>query len=150
MKSLTIENTIDIKATSANVWDALTNPDQTQKYMFGCRTESDWQPGSPLLWKMMHEGVEIIAVKGTVVKVSAPTLLSYTVFDPNSQIKDIPVNYLTVTYELEDTHDGTRLKVTQGDYLTVADGQKRYEESYNDGEGWNPILVQIKKTLESD
>jgi len=150
MKSLTIENSIDIKAEKRLVWEALTEPEQTQKYMFGCRTESDWQPGSLLLWKMNHEGKEIVAVKGHVVKITAPALLSYTVIDPNSGIEDIPANYLTVTYRLEEWGDGTRLTVTQGDYLQVADGQKRYEESYNHGEGWNPILQQIKKILESD
>jgi hypothetical protein len=32
----------------------------------------------------------------------------------------------------------------------VADGQKRYEDSYNGGEGWNPILVQIKALAEGN
>ena len=32
--------------------------------------------------------------------------------------------------------------------LQYADGEKRYKETYNDGEGWNPILIQIKKIAE--
>lgn len=38
-----------------------------------------------------------------------------------------------------------------GSYATVADGEKRYQDSYNSGEGWrNPILVEIKKVFEDN
>lgn len=150
MKSLFVNNTIRIKATPAKVWDALTNPQQTKKYMFGCETVSDWKPGSPLLWNMMHEGKELTAVKGNIVEIIPEKLLSYTVIDPNSTIEDIPENYLTVTYELSSENDETILNVTQGDYSKVADGERRYKEAYNNGEGWNPILVEIKKLVESE
>jgi hypothetical protein len=76
--------------------------------------------------------------------------LSYTVIDPNSTIEDIPENYLTVTYDLKEEHDHVTLTVTQGDYSTVADGDKRYKDSYNGGEGWNPILVAIKELVEKE
>lgn len=149
MEKRTITNTIIINARPAKVWDALTNPEQTKKYMFGCETVSDWQPGSPLLWRMEHEGGELIAVKGQVVDIQPGEFLAYTVFDPNSTIPDIPENYLTVTYQLATENGHTILTVTQGDYNTVADGERRYQESYNNGEGWNPILVEIKKLLET-
>jgi len=42
----------------------------------------------------------------------------------------------------------TILTVTQGDYSLVAEGDRRYQESYNGGEGWNPILQEIKKLVE--
>jgi len=38
----------------------------------------------------------------------------------------------------------------QGDNNMVADGEKRYEETYDNGEGWNPILVEIKKIVEGN
>lgn len=150
MEKKIIENSIAIKAPASKVWDMLTNPEQTKKYMFGCETVSDWKPGSPLLWKMMYEGKEFIPVKGNIVSIIPGALLSYTVIDPNSDIEDIPENYLTVTYTLDTSGDETILHVTQGDYNTVANGGKRYEESYNNGEGWNPILVEIKKLAESE
>lgn len=150
MEKKQIENSITIKASAAKVWDLLTNPEQTKKYMFGCETVSDWKPGSPLLWKMMHEGKEFIPVKGNIVSIEPGRQLAYTVIDPHSGIEDIPENYLTVTYELQEKNSETLLRVTQGDYNTVADGEKRYQESYNNGEGWNPILVEIKKLAESE
>lgn len=149
MDTLTITNTITIHATSAQVWDALTNPAKTKIYMFGCETVSDWVPGSPLLWRMEHEGKALIAVKGNIVEIQPEKRLVYTVFDPQSAVADIPDNYLTVTYTLVPSNGQTVLTVTQGDYLTVADGPRRYEETYNNGEGWNPILVEIKKLVET-
>ena len=100
-KPLIIKNTIAINAPVSKVWDALVNPEQTKKYMFGCETVSDWEKGSSLEWKMMHEGKELVAVKGIIAEISPAQSLSYTVIDPNSGMPDIPENYLTVTYELE-------------------------------------------------
>ncbi|MFC5269711.1 SRPBCC domain-containing protein [Adhaeribacter terreus] len=148
MEKLEIQNTIAINAVPEKVWDALVNPQQTKKYMFGCETVSDWKPGSSLLWRMEHEGQDFVAVKGNIKEIQPEKFLAYTVFDPNSSMADIPENYLTVTYELTPENNQTLLKVTQGDYNTVAEGERRYQESYNNGEGWNPILVQIKEVAE--
>ncbi len=145
-----IRNTIAINASAEKVWDALVNPEQTKKYMFGCAAISDWKVGSPLIWKMIYEGKDFIPVKGDIVSIEPNKKLAYTVIDPNSAIEDIPENYLMVIYELKAENDQTVLTVTQGDYATVADGEKRYQESYNNGEGWNPILVEIKKVVEGN
>lgn len=149
MNNLIVTNTITINAPAENVWDALTNGEQTKKYMFGCETVSDWNVGSPLLWKMNHESKEMIAVKGTIMEIQPEKFLSYTVIDPNAEMDDIPENYLTVTYELTPENGQTILTVTQGDYNTVADGERRYKEACNNGEGWNPILAEIKKLVEA-
>ncbi len=147
-KELIIKNSITIDAPVEKVWDALTNSAQTKKYMFGCETVSDWKVGSTLLWKGTYEGKEMTFVKGTIVSIEPNKKLVYTVFDPNSIIQDIPANYLNVTYELVPEKEHTVLNVIQGDYATVAEGERRYKESYNGGEGWNPILIEIKKILE--
>jgi uncharacterized protein YndB with AHSA1/START domain len=145
---LIVKNTITIKAPARMVWDALTRPEQTKKYMFGCETVSDWKPGSPLLWRGEYEGKEMIFVKGSVVTITPEKYLAYTTFDPNSSMPDLPENYLTVTYSLNEQGGSTVLTVTQGDYSTVAEGERRYKDASNDGEGWNPILTEIKKLVE--
>lgn len=148
-KELIIKNSTVIDAPASKVWNALVDPGQTKKYMFGCEALSDWKIGSPLLWKGTYEGKEMVFVKGSIVDIQPETFLSYTVIDPNSTIPDIPENYLTVTYTLKSENGKTSLTVTQGDYATVADGEKRYNDSNNGGEGWNPILVEIKKLVEA-
>jgi uncharacterized protein YndB with AHSA1/START domain len=144
-----ITNTITMHAPAAEVWDALVNPEKTKVYMFGCETVSDWQVGSPLDWKGEHEGQAIIYVKGTILDIQPEKYLAYTTIDPHSNIDDTSENYLKVTYELTPENGHTILTVTQGDYNTVADGERRYNEAYNNGEGWNPILIDIKKLVEA-
>ena len=149
MEPLFIKNSISINALPQKVWDALINPEKTKIYMFGCETVSDWKVGSQLLWKATYEGKEMVFVKGNIIEIEDFKKLVYTVFDPNSTMEDIPQNYLTVTYELIFDENNTTLNVTQGDYNSVGEGEKRYKESYNNGEGWNPILVGIKKVVEA-
>ena len=149
-KPLFVKNSITLNASPAKVWDALTNPEKTKQYMFGCQTVSDWKKGSSLLWKGLHEGKEIIYVKGTILDIVPQKFLIYTTIDPHSTIDDVSENYLTVTYELGEEKGQTLLKVSQGDYSTVAEGERRYKESYNGGEGWNPILIEIKKMVEEE
>ena len=146
-QSLFVKNSIAIHAPATKVWDALINPEQTKKYMFGCETVSDWKPGSELLWKGNYEGKEMVFVKGRIVEIDPGKFLSYTTIDPNAAIADRAENYLTVTYELEEENGITTLLITQGDYSKVGDGEKRYNETI-DGGGWQPILDQIKKLVE--
>jgi len=146
---LIVQNTIDIKAPAAKVWDALVNPAQTKKYMFGCETVSDWKIGSELLWKGVFDGIEIVAVKGKIVDLQPEKFLAYTTIDPNGSYADAPENYLTVTYTLSENNGTTNFTVTQGDYSKVADGQKRYEDTVAGG-GWGSILVEIKKLVEGN
>jgi uncharacterized protein YndB with AHSA1/START domain len=145
-----IENSILINEQAPKVWDALVNPEKTKVYMFGCRTVSDWEEGSPLIWEMEHEGKPFVPVKGHIVELNIYEYLSYTVFDPHSTMPDVPENYLTVSYELTEIERGTTfLTVRQGDYDTVAEGERRYNEAYNGGMGWQPILQQIKTLVET-
>jgi hypothetical protein len=118
--------------------------------MFGCETVSDWNPGSSLLWRGNAGGKEIIFVKGFISKYQPGKILKYSVFDPNSAMPDIPENYLNVTYKLTE-HDGqTELTVIQDGFENASEGEKRYKEVYNNGEGWNPVLVQIKTLVEQE
>ncbi|HPI20050.1 MAG TPA: SRPBCC domain-containing protein [Candidatus Kapabacteria bacterium] len=146
--SIFIKNSIQIDAPAAKVWDALINPDKTKLYMFGCEAISDWKLGSDLNWKCIVNGKAMVVVIGKVVSFEPMKRLIYTVFDPNSNMENIPENYLTVTYLLEEIEGKTYLRVSQGDYSKVAEGERRYKEAYNNGEGWNPILLQIKGLVE--
>jgi uncharacterized protein YndB with AHSA1/START domain len=150
MEKKIVRNSININAGASKVWDALVNPEKTKIYMFGCETVSDWKPGSDLLWKMMYEGKEMIPVKGKIVQIIPGKILKYTVIDPNASYPDIPENYLNVTYELEGQDNQTTLTVTQDGFETAANGEQRYKDVHNNGDGWNPILVQIKELVESE
>lgn len=147
-KEKKIENTIFIHAAPSRVWETLINPMETRQYMFGCETVSEWIPGSDLLWQGTFEGKSVVFVSGKVLEIRPERFLAYSVIDPNSAMPQTPENHLKVTYSLEPKSGGTELLVTQSGYETAANGEQRYIDSYNNGEGWNPILIQIKKLAE--
>lgn len=148
-QALIVKNDIIINAPAEIVWDTLVNPAKTKQYMFNCETVSDWKPGSELLWKTVYEGQELVAVKGTIEEIVPGERLVYTTIDPNSNIDDTSDNYLKVTYQLSPKDGQTLLEVTQGDYSTVAEGDRRYQESVAAG-GWSSILTEIKKVAEAN
>lgn len=150
METKKVTNTILINAPIETVWAVLTESTYTKIYMFGCETISDWKVGSPLIWKMQHEGKDFIPVKGEVLEITKPTLLKYSVIDPNASYPDIPENYLKVTYSLEEDKNQTKLTITQDGFENAAEGEKRFKDVNNNGEGWMPILVQMKDLAEKD
>jgi len=150
MEKKIVSNQVSIHGTLAQVWDMLTNPAKTKLYMFGCETVTDWKPGSELLWRGIYEGKEMVFVKGFVIDIIPEKLLRYSVIDPNASYPHVKENHLNVTYALTEENDQVTLTVSQDGFETAADGDKRYEEVYNKGEGWNPILEEIKKLVEAE
>ena len=134
---------IVIEAEPKVVWEALTNPIFTKIYMFGCEVVSDWKLWEPVEWKGAEDG--IIYVKGILLDYEKEKKLSYTVFDPNAGYKDIPENYLTTTYLIEQSEGKTVLSISQGDYSKVENGEKRFKESI----GWKMVLKGLKQMLET-
>lgn len=51
MQDFVVRKQAEIRSPMNNVWQALTDPDITQQYFFGCRVESDWIVGSPIAFK---------------------------------------------------------------------------------------------------
>lgn len=145
MDGLFIRNTLEVRAPITTLWKVLTSNEFIPQYMFGCVAETDWKPGSPLLWRGAADGK--LYVKGNVVAVDAPRRLEYTIIDPNNPaIADVPENYLTMVYTLGE-HDGnTTLEIAQGDFSKVANGPQRYQDSLSGGDF---ILQEIKKLAES-
>lgn len=92
----------------------------------------------------------MVFVKGIILDIQPNRFLKYTVINPNAEMADITENYLNVTCELEEQNGGINLTVTQDGFENAADGEKRYKEVQNNGEGWNPILVEIKKLVEAN
>jgi uncharacterized protein YndB with AHSA1/START domain len=146
MKELKVKKSITLNAEVAKVWEALTKPEITKKYMFGTEVISDWKVGSPILWKGVSKGEEKIYVKGSIEKIETGKLLQFTTFDPNAKYTDVPSNYIQATYELTPKLGKTILSVTQGDYSRVEDGKKRFTDA--DG-GWNQALIALKAFIET-
>jgi uncharacterized protein YndB with AHSA1/START domain len=146
MTELLIRKSIEVNAPVETLWKILTDPKFIPQYMFGCVAETDWKPGSPLLWKGAADGK--LYVKGHIVAHEKPHRLVYTIFDPNSTIKDVPANYLTMTYDLKKSgKNASVLEITQGDFSAVEDGQTRYQHSLD---GDDSVLKGIKQLAEEE
>ncbi len=145
MSEMIVHDSIDIDTTPARVWEVLTKPDYTRQYMFDCDAVSDWQVGSPLVWRGAKDGK--VYVKGTIVEIDPDRLLQYTTFSPDAfdHYEDKSENYTTVTLELTTVEEATRLSVSQGDFARIANGEMRFTHTVN---SWHTVLQQIKEIAE--
>ena len=130
-------------APSSKVWDALINPEITPQYLSGCRLISDWTPGNTVIWKSITNETEYS--KGIVITFKPERELAYTVFDPNAGYVDDPANYLITTYKLFPENGGTRVDISQGDFASAENGEKRYREAVI---SWEITLNSFKRLLE--
>ncbi len=140
---LVIKRSIDIKAPASKVWETLTDPEHTKKYMFGCEVISDWKIGSPIEWKGASDGV--VYVKGKLLALDEEKLFKFTVFDPNSGIDDVPSNYTTVSMVLTPGDGLTTLSVMQGDFSGMINGESRFIDAET---GWDLALPKLKEAAE--
>jgi uncharacterized protein YndB with AHSA1/START domain len=133
---------IEIDASPDRVWSALTDPEQIEKYMFGSRVETDWKPGSPIVWKGEYEGKRY-EDKGEIVEIEPKRRLKVTHFSPLSGQEDVPENYHTLVYEL-DEHDGhTRVSLSQ-------DGNASEEAAEHSKANWQTMLSGLKNLIEGN
>lgn len=141
-----IHKEVSFSNSPKKVWELITNPELTKQYMFGSEVLSEWKLGSPITWEgIAEDGKTIVYVKGTITEIEAGEKVSFTMIDPNSDIPDIPSNYVNLTYEVSPQNQGTLLTITQGDFQGAENGQKRYEESLG---GWDMVIGLMKGILD--
>ena len=131
---------IEVQAPASKVWEALTRPELIQQYLFGTQVVTDWQAGSPIMYKGVWQG-KPYEDKGKVLQVEPGKLLVSTFWSSLSGEADIPENYKTVRYELSATGGGTTLTILQ-------DNNASQEEAEHSEQNWKLVLEGIKKLLE--
>jgi uncharacterized protein YndB with AHSA1/START domain len=130
----------EIDAPPGQVWTALTDPEQIKKYMFGSQVVTDWQPGSPIVWKGEYEGKKY-EDKGEIVEIEPERRLKVTHFSPLSGQEDVPENYHTLLYEIEQHGQGTRVSLSQ-------DNNASEEEAEHSRANWEQMLSGLKEVVE--
>jgi uncharacterized protein YndB with AHSA1/START domain len=131
---------LTIGAPRAEVWEALVNPAAIKQYMFGARVVSDWQEGSPIVWKGEWQG-KAYEDKGVILGLEPGRRLRYSHFSPLSGLPDEPRNYHTVTIELSGEGDQTRVALSQ-------DNNPTEEARVHSEKNWGMMLAALKKFLE--
>jgi uncharacterized protein YndB with AHSA1/START domain len=138
--ALVAEASAEIAAPISKVWSALVSPELIKRYMFGSTVISDWQPGSPIVWKGEWNG-KAYEDKGVILRAEPECALSFTHFSPLSGLADAPENYHTVTIELSAGDDITRLHLSQDNNPT--DEARAHSEK-----NWRMMLDGLKKVVE--
>jgi uncharacterized protein YndB with AHSA1/START domain len=133
--------TVEIDASPARVWTALTDPAEIEKYMFGSHVVTDWRPGSPIVWEGEYEG-QRYEDKGEIVEIKPARRLKVTHFSPLSGQEDVPENYHTLTYELEAAGPMTRVALSQDNNPTA-------EAAEHSRANWEKMLSGLKEVVET-
>jgi uncharacterized protein YndB with AHSA1/START domain len=124
-----------IRATPDEVWRALTESEFTKRYYYDNTVESDWKPGSPMVYRN-PDGSE--AIKCEVIEADAPRRLVHTFYFPGTD--ESPSR---CTWTIEARGAATLLTLTHDDF----DGETSTYRSV--AHGWVPVLSGLKTLLET-
>jgi uncharacterized protein YndB with AHSA1/START domain len=141
MKGHIAEATVIVAAPPERVWAALTEPDQVRQYLMGTELKTDWKPGSQITWSGEWKGKPYVD-KGEVLEVEEGRRLAYTHYSPLTGAEDLPENYHTLWWSLEEVSGGTQLVLNQ-------DNNTSEEEAEHNRETWEQVLHSLKKLAES-
>jgi uncharacterized protein YndB with AHSA1/START domain/DNA-binding transcriptional ArsR family regulator len=128
-----------IRTTPERLWQALTDPEVTQRYYYDTRVESGWQVGDPITYSWTDGTVTI---EGEIVEADAPRRLVHTFHftqDPE-QSRERPSR---CTWEIEPMGEACLLRLTH-------DGFEGETSTYRSvAKGWSRILSGLKTLLET-
>ena len=133
---------LHVGASRERLWHALTDPDTISRYLFGSRVETDWNEGSPILYRGEWDG-RPYEDKGTILALVPRERLVTSYYSPLSGKPDEPASYQTVSYVLADDGDGTLVTITQ-------DGCADEVEAERLSGNWSAVLESLKSVVEAD
>jgi len=126
-----------IAATPAVVWDALTNPEVTQRYWFGTRIESDWKVGSTILYVVNGK----VTDEHTVLAVDPQHTLVHSFHPVFGEFEAEPPS--RVTFTIEQSGDVVRVTTVHDEFPPDSAVFKACSS------GWPMILNNLKTLLET-
>ena len=127
---------IDIAVPREAAWRELTKTGEVQYPMFNAVLETDWQPGSKMLYYKPDR--TMVFVVGEVVEVDAPNRFVHTY-----RFTDLDDAATLVTWDFEEIASGVRVTVTHSHFADANETKKRVTG------GWKMILATLKQILET-
>lgn len=140
MKDLAVRKSIEIKALTDKVWDAITNPSKIKEWLFGTNVITDWKVGSPIMFTGEWEGTKY-EDKGEILSYNPQKSYQYSYWSGFSGLPDVPENYSKVGFEIEEAGENTILTITQSDFAT----ETMYEHS---DKNWEATMEKIRAICE--
>ena len=128
-----------IETSAEKLWQALTDGDFTERYWFGHRVSSDWEPGSP--YRFVHQGAD--SIEGKVLTSDPPKRLAYS-WDAKTCTPDARGECTSrVTFDLEPRGKVIKLTVTHDN---LDEGGRTLHDISG---GWPMVLASLKSLLET-
>ena len=128
-----------IAATAEQVWEGLTSPEFTRRYFHNTSVESDFRPGSPVVFRN-PDGT--VAVDGEVLAAERPRQLAIT-WQVRYDAELAQEQPSRVCFEIDAAEGMCRLTVIHDGF---EEGSRVFERIR---EGWAPILCSLKSLLET-
>jgi uncharacterized protein YndB with AHSA1/START domain len=132
-----LEHTIFVRATAAQVWDAITNGEQTARYYYGSPVESTWQPGAEVQY--LAPDRSSVMVGGTVIAIEPQQRLVLSLkllYDPRSAAEPA----FEQTWHVEDIGGVCKLSVSHS-------GIDPASASHEQIAGGMPLIISSLKSL---
>jgi uncharacterized protein YndB with AHSA1/START domain/DNA-binding transcriptional ArsR family regulator len=127
-----------IRTTPEQLWQAITDPDFTQRYLHGTRVESSWRSGEPVIYWLRDE----ISVTGSVLAADPPRRLVTTwSFRRRADVRDDPPS--RVTWEIEPVGETCKLTLVHDQFPSETATFRSV------GSGWPLVLSSLKSLVET-
>jgi uncharacterized protein YndB with AHSA1/START domain len=144
-----------IKATPQAIWDAITDPEWTDRYGYGGRVEFDLRPGGAYRGfasdDMKAKGAADVILEGEVIEADPPRKLVQT-WHPTWSPEAAAEKPTRLTYEIQEGENGvTKLTVIHDVEGAPSVGAMTSGglEHTGAGGGWAFVLSDLKTLLET-
>jgi Uncharacterized conserved protein len=137
MTTQRIFEVIYIRASASAVWEALTNPDITQRYWFDTRIVSDWKVGSKVEYLRHGERTD----EHVVLEIEQPHTLTHTFQPLLGDFRSEPPS--CVAFTIEESDGVVRVTVRHDSFPPESKVFRACSE------GWPMILSNLKTLLET-
>lgn len=136
MQKFTAQAQVTVHVPAEKAWQALVDPAMVKQYMFDTNLKADWKVGGAITYSGIWEG-KPYQDHGKVLQIEPNKLLVTSYFSPLSGQADVPENYSTIRYELNEADGKTTLTIKQEvDSQELADYMKN---------NWEMVLGKFAK-----
>ena len=143
MGSFVARAEVDVHAPRRSVWRVLTSSGSHPEIMFGAEIVSDWRLGSRIVWRGEWQG-KTFEDHGRVIELEdmrEPWRIVLTHFSPSAGLPDVPENYHTLRFVLDEIPTGTHVTLDQDNNSTA-------EAAQHARENWAAMLRGVKAVAE--
>jgi uncharacterized protein YndB with AHSA1/START domain len=144
-----IEKQVSLKADRARVWRALTRAAEFGQW-FRVKLEGEFRPGQRISGQITYPGYEHLRFDADVQQMEEPRYFSFRWY-PYSDKSKYPEEFeaqTLVEFWLEDSGEGTLLKVSESGFDKLPPGERRDEAFRMNSGGWEAQMQNIQRHVD--